>query len=87
MLGTFTLSQAFNSCYYGSQIKSITNSYSSSIDYGKWIMTESKKDMLILQEVLKKPANLRAGGWINIDLETFLKIVKSAYSLFTFFKR
>jgi 7tm Odorant receptor len=84
LISSQSLFQILIPCYYGSEIQAIKSRYSSSIDYDKWIVTESKKDMLILQEVLKKPAKFQAGRIFDIDLVTFLFIVKSTYSLFTF---
>lgn len=85
--GILTLLQVLIPCNLGSEIKFTTQQYLANIEYGEWIKLEDSKNFVILQETLKKLTSIRAAGMFHIELESFLAIIKAAYSVFTFFRR
>lgn len=54
-----------------------------------WFRENSKykKTSIIFMEVLKKPVKISVAGVFDVNLTTFTKICKSAYSLFAVFKK
>lgn len=84
MVGSLILLQVSIPCFFGSKIKSISGRYLISIQYGKWMSRDDRKDIVILQEVLKNSLEIQAEIF-NVNSTTFLKILKAVYSLFTFF--
>lgn len=78
------LSVSFVSCYYGSIITECSNKISDSIIASDW-MYESKdyrQLVKIAMECSKKPIKLTAAGVFYVNLESYLSICNSAYSLF-----
>lgn len=85
--GSLALLQAFIPCYFGNEIKISTAQFLDCIEYESWINSDDKKNFIILQECLKKNVKVRAAELFSIDLDSFLAIIKAAYSVFTFFRR
>lgn len=76
-------------CYYSNEISINSKNYLRNIESDFWITLNSsnRKDIIILHEILKKSVTIKAAGLFNMDLRTFLAMIKSAYSVFTFFKQ
>lgn len=85
--GILTLLQVLIPCLLGSEIKVNTQQFLANLEYGECIQSIDKKSFMILQENLKKSTTIRAAGLFGIDLDSFLAVIKAAYSVFTFFKR
>lgn len=81
-----TLLQASIPCYFGSQIKFNSQQFMASIEYGEWIKSNDKKNFIFLQENLKHVIMIRAGRLFDIDLNSFLAIIRAAYTFYTFLK-
>lgn len=76
-------------CLFGSEIIVASEKLSSSLMHSQWLdQSESfKANVKILMEYMKKPIKLSAVGVFDVNLENFMKICNSAYSLFAVFKK
>lgn len=75
-------------CYYGSEIEFNSKALLREIFTTNWFKSDKSmmKDLVILQENLKKPDSIRAANFLNIDLEIFLTVVRGAYALLAVLK-
>lgn len=75
-------------CYFGSEMISASEKLSARLFHSNWM--DKPKDfkcaMKIFMENAKKPMKLTAFGIFELTLESFLKIINSAYSLFAVLK-
>ncbi|KAG5683124.1 hypothetical protein PVAND_012424 [Polypedilum vanderplanki] len=76
-------------CYYGTLLTLTHDKISLSLFHSDWIFEEVKhqRNVKILIEYSKKTLKFKAFKIFEIDLETFMRILNSAYSLFAVFKR
>lgn len=88
MLMTWFL-QILLPCYYCERIKNISMKLSTSLFHSDWMHQdeEFRKNMKVFMENAKKPLKISALGIFEVDLEIFMRIANSAYSLYAVFKR
>jgi hypothetical protein len=88
MLVSIWAVKVFIPCYYCQLISTLSNRLATSLFHSDW-RTEDRnyrKNVLIFMENVKKPLGISVLGVVPINLETFMKIVNSAYSMFAIFK-
>lgn len=81
--------EIFFPCYYGSKIMISSEQLSTSLFSSNWIpeCKEYLSAMKIFMENVKKPVEIKALGFVPVELGTFAKICNSAFSLFAVFQR
>jgi len=84
----FILQQIFMCSYLGSQIESNSAATLDAIYETDWISAdkETKKLCLIAMENMKKPIKLRALSIFGVNLQSFLFIIKTTYSMIALFR-
>ncbi|XP_063912011.1 odorant receptor Or1-like [Zophobas morio] len=75
-------------CYYGTALYEESNTLTNAIYTAKWYDYDprSKKALIILMERSKKPIVVTAGRILDLSLDTFIKILRRAYSLLAVFQ-
>jgi 7tm Odorant receptor len=76
-------------CYFANNLTLASEQLSQSLFHSNWIK-ESKKfkaAMKLFMENSKKPLKISAFGMFHINLENFLRIINSAYSLYAVLKK
>jgi 7tm Odorant receptor len=76
-------------CYFANNLTLASEQLSMSLFHSNWT-NESKKfktAMKLLVENSKKPLRISAFGVFNMNLENFLRITNSAYSLYAVLKK
>jgi odorant receptor len=75
--------QIFLPCYYGNELSAASEKLSLSVFDSSWNeeSEEFKTAMKIFMENTKKPLKISALGTFHLNLENFLKIMNSAYSV------
>jgi hypothetical protein len=79
----------FVSCYYGTRVTEASQRISDSIMASDWIYEDKEYRQLIriALEFSKRPIQFTAGGMFTVNLEGYLMICNSAYSMFCLYKR
>lgn len=79
----------FIPCYFGNEIKCNSQDFLTALHGTNWLTVDksTKKSLLILIENLRRPIKVRAAKLFDVDLEIFLFVVNSAYSLFAILKQ
>jgi 7tm Odorant receptor len=69
-------------CFYGNEIEFNCKNFLSDVYETNWISIDKAKlkNLIIMQENLKKSESVRAAGFMNIDMDVFLRVMKAAYS-------
>ncbi|CAD7090656.1 unnamed protein product [Hermetia illucens] len=82
-IGTMLI-QILLPCYYGNEIIISSDQVSTAIYSSNWAEMPMHYKRLMFQflERLKKPMVVSAGGYFPINLNTFMSVIQSAYSLF-----
>jgi diketogulonate reductase-like aldo/keto reductase len=76
-------------CYFANNLTLASEKLSMTLFHSNWTK-ESKKfktAMKLFMENSKKPMKISAFGVFNINLENFLRIINSAYSLYAVLKQ
>lgn len=70
-------------CFFDNEIEFNCKNFLRDVYETNWmnIDKENSHNLIILQENLKKSEQIRAGGFININMDTFLRVMKAAYSM------
>jgi 7tm Odorant receptor len=79
----------FIPCYYANEIALRSMEISTALFHSDWICEDKtyRDSVKIIMERSKNPIKLHAIGSFDIDLETFMRICNSAYSLYAVFNR
>lgn len=83
------ITQIFIPCYYGTELKLAYDKISESLFHSEWMYEnrEFRTNMKFLMEHSKNSLKIIAFGIVKIDLQNFMTICNSAYSLFSVFKK
>jgi hypothetical protein len=78
------LALIFFPCYYGSQMTAVSKRVSDSILGSEWMHEDKEYRQLvkIMMEFAQPPYKITAGGIFEVNLETFKRIIESAYSMY-----
>jgi hypothetical protein len=70
-------------CDYGSDIKTNSQNFLRDVYLTDWAYAdkETKKNLIILQENFKKPVSLKVAGFVEINMELFLQVINTSYSV------
>ena len=79
--------EIFLPCYFGNEVYVSHGKLSESIFHSDWTneSKEFKMAMTIFMENIKKPLKISAFGIFHVDLENFMTIMNSSYSLYAVF--
>lgn len=84
-----TFLQLLIPCYYGNEISVLTDRLSTSLFYSKWYLEEDKKyrkSISIFMERLKRKERVKSGKVFDVNLESFMRVCNSAFSLYAVFR-
>ncbi|XP_026729461.1 odorant receptor Or1-like [Trichoplusia ni] len=83
------LAQLFIYCYFGTQLKSESDFVNQSIYYCDWLSLSPcfRRQLLIMMQCCFQPIAPRTAYVIPMSLETYIAVLKSSYTLFTFLNR
>lgn len=83
------LIQIFFPCYYSQRVESISGKLSALLFHSDWTLenAEYRKIIIIFVENTKKPLKFSAFKFFPVNLETFVTIANSAFSLYAVFKK
>jgi hypothetical protein len=89
IFGSGTVARLFLICFYGNEIEHNTQRFLEDVYETDWIATDknSKRNLLIIKENLKKADKVRAASFLNINIEIFLSVMKAAYSMLAVLKQ
>ncbi|XP_034950334.1 odorant receptor 83a-like [Chelonus insularis] len=79
------LMQLFCTCWFGSELIDVSNHMSDSIWASKWennFNVDIKNFMLMSITIAKNPLEIKAGKFFVMSLETFIVVLRCAYSFF-----
>lgn len=81
--------EIFFPCLFGSEIVAASEKISTSLLHSQWLKNSEalQGDLKIMMEYSKRPMKLSTAGVFHINLENFMRILNSAYSLFAVFKK
>jgi gustatory receptor len=81
--------QIFIPCFYGSRLSASYNKISDALSHSEWMFEDKdyRQNVKFMMEYAKAPLKISAFGLFEVDLETFMRILNSAYSLYAVFKR
>ncbi|XP_034950337.1 odorant receptor 94b-like [Chelonus insularis] len=77
--------QLFSCCWFGSELIFVSNSVTGGLWSSSWeenLTFNVKSTMMIALALAKNPLQIKAGKFFIMSLETFVVILKSAYSFF-----
>lgn len=86
-IGLLVLS--FIPCYIGNEIQSNSQKTIENLYLCDWtqINVERRKKLIFMQTILQaQPIKVKVGGIFVVNLETFLKLMNTAYSMIAFLK-
>lgn len=71
-------------CYYGNEIEHNSEEFLCETYKTKWIDSDkgTRKNVLIIQENLKKPLTIFVAKFLTVNIEVFMNVMKAAYSVF-----
>jgi odorant receptor len=80
--------QIYIPCYFGNELSLSSEKLSDSLFHSNWIdeSAEFKLAMKIFMENTKKPLQISVFNTFNLNLESFLTVVNSAYSFYNVMK-
>ncbi|XP_052751716.1 odorant receptor 46a-like [Galleria mellonella] len=83
------LGQLFIYCYFGTELIMESEFICQSIYCGDWLSLSPsfRRKLLLLMSYCKRPLALRTAYIIPMSLNTYIAVLKSSYSLFTFLNR
>nr|WCC57539.1 odorant receptor 22 [Papilio memnon] len=83
------LAQLFIYCYYGTQLKYESEGVNQSIYDSEWlsISASARRHLLILMVRCSRPLALSIAYIVPMSIDTYISILKSSYTLFTFLDR
>jgi hypothetical protein len=89
LFGSGVLVRLFVICFYGNEIEHNSQNFLDDVYETDWIAADikSKRNLLIIQENLKKADKVRAAGFLKINNEIFLSVMKAAYSMLAVLKQ
>lgn len=72
--------------YYGNEISFLSDRLSTSLFHSEWYEESEKKKILMLITFMKRKIKITSFKIFHVDLETFMTVCNSAYSLYAVFK-
>lgn len=80
--------QIYLPCYFGNEMTTASEKLSTSLYDSNWVHGSKRfrTTLLVFFENTKRPLKLSAFGVFELTLDTFLRIINSAYSLFAVLK-
>ncbi|XP_052751693.1 odorant receptor 46a isoform X2 [Galleria mellonella] len=83
------LGQLFIYCYFGTKLKVESEFICQSVYCGDWLSLSPsfRRKLLVFMSYCSKPLALRTAYIIPMCLDTYIAVLKSSYSLFTFLNR
>ncbi|RZB41505.1 7tm 6 domain containing protein [Asbolus verrucosus] len=81
--------QVFLYCWFGNEIEVKSNSLSYAVFESDWtsLSPEIKKELIIFLIRVQRPVKMSAFGLFYLSLETFVKILRTAYSYFALLRQ
>jgi hypothetical protein len=76
-------------CFYGNEIEQNSQHFLDDVYETDWINADrkSQRNFIIIQENLKNSDKIRAAGFLKINIEIFLAVLKAAYSMLAVLKQ
>jgi hypothetical protein len=76
--------QIYLPCHYGTQVHDMSEKLSTALFHSNWYKGDKNSRGLVkmFMEFAKKPIQIQAMGIFVVNVENFMTICKSAYSLF-----
>nr|QLI62092.1 odorant receptor 49 [Streltzoviella insularis] len=83
------LAQLFIYCYYGTQLKFESEFVNQSIFFGNWLALSPgfRRQLLLMMMRYSRAITPRIAYVIPMSLETYIQVLRSSYTLFTFLDR
>nr|QRF70978.1 odorant receptor [Semiothisa cinerearia] len=80
------LAQLFIYCYFGTQLKYESELVTQSIYSSDWLVLspQFRRQLLVMMQVSSRPLLPRIAYVVPMSLETYIAVLKSSYTLFTF---
>lgn len=70
-------------CHYGNEIEFNSRQFLRHVFDSHWIEFGKKrqKDLVIMQEYLKNQDSVQVAGFIHINMDIFIRVMRAAYSM------